>query len=191
MMSDPLDVDLSLSDQEAHPQDTNAIDVVRSHAEQGTEYDGMGSPRLTQEGKTQSPTEPELEHLRGELQNEFMAMRDDLDNEDMRRLTLFLYLIPVIGFLPAVWTLYRRLGDRHQQSVSRLSVTLAMGWLLSYLMVNLGATTTSPSVALPLLVVSSLLTSGYFLINIGLMIQLLRRKRLWVPGISRWSDRLP
>ncbi|NEP76478.1 MAG: hypothetical protein F6K29_34025, partial [Okeania sp. SIO2G5] len=104
---------------------------------------------------------------------------------------LFLYLIPVIGFFPAVWTLYRRLGDRHQQSVSRLSVTLAMGWLLSYLMVNLGATTTSPNMVLPLLIVSSLLTSGYFLVNIGLMIQLLRRKRLWLPVISRWSDRLP
>lgn len=135
--------------------------------------------------------EPDLERLRGEIQAEFMDMRDDLDNDDVRRLTLFLYLIPVIGFFPAVWTLYRRLGDRHQQSVSRLSVTLAMGWLLSYLMVNLGATTTSPNVALPLLIVSSLLTSGYFLVNIGLMIQLLRRKRLWLPVISRWSDRLP
>ena len=140
---------------------------------------------------SQSPTEPELERLRGEIQAEFMDMRDALDNDDMRQLTLFLYLIPVVGFFPAVWTLYRRLGDRHQQSVSRLSVTLAMGWLLSYLIVNLGATTTSPNMALPLLIVSSLLTSSYFLVNIGLMIQVLRRKRLWLPIISRWSDRLP
>ena len=132
----------------------------------------------------------ELERLRGEIQDEFMEMRDDLDNDDVRRLTLFLYLIPVVGFFPAVWTLYRRLGDRSQQSVSRLSVTLAMGWLLSYLLLNIGASS-SPNAALPLLIVSSLLTSSYFLINIGLMLQLLRRKRLWLPGISRWSDRLP
>ena len=140
---------------------------------------------------SQSPTEADLERLRGEIQEEFMEMRDGLDNDDMRQLTLFLYLIPVVGFFPAVWTLYRRLGDRHQQSVSRLSVTLAMGWLLSYLVVNLGASTTSTNVALPLLIVSSLLTSGYFLVNIGLMVQVLRRKRLWLPIISRWSDRLP
>lgn len=134
--------------------------------------------------------ETDLEGLRGEIQSEFVAMRDELDNDDVRRLTLFLYLVPVVGFFPAVWTLYRGLGDRQQQSVSRLSVTLAMGWLLSYLLVNLGAST-SPNAALPLLIVSSVLTSGYFLVNIGLMVQLLRRKRLWLPGISRWSDRLP
>lgn len=135
-------------------------------------------------------SDPELERLRGDVQTELMEMREELDNDDIRRLTLFLYLIPVVGFFPAVWTLYRRLGDRHQQSVSRLSVTLAMGWLLSYLITNLSAST-SPHAALPLLMISSLLTSGYFLVNIGLMIQLLRRKRLWLPLISRWSDRLP
>ncbi|NET50285.1 MAG: hypothetical protein F6K09_16610, partial [Merismopedia sp. SIO2A8] len=81
-------------------------------------------------------------------------------------------------------------GDRHQQSVSRLAVTLALGWLLGYLLLNVGANTASSN-AFPLLVLSSLLTSSYFLINIGLMLQLLRRKRLRVPGISWLSDRLP
>ncbi|NEQ96252.1 MAG: hypothetical protein F6K30_05945 [Cyanothece sp. SIO2G6] len=119
-----------------------------------------------------------------------MEIRDELDNDDVRRLTLFVYLIPIVGFIPALWTLYRRLGDRPQQSVSRLSVTLAMGWLLGYLLLNLGANT-SPNLTLPLLLISSLLTSGYFLTNIWLMVQLFRRKRLWLPGISRLSDRLP
>lgn len=140
--------------------------------------------------QTPQPTDAEVERLRGELQAELMEMRDELDNDDVRRLMLFVYLIPVIGFLPAVWTLYRRLGDRHQQSVSRLSVTLAMGWLLGYLLLNLGANT-DPNLTLPLLLISSLLTSGYFLTNIWLMVQLLRRKRLWLPGLSRLSDRLP
>ena len=168
MTADPLHSDLSTS--------RNSDRFPADHA--ASRNDSGRSP------------DPELERLRGEIQAEFMDMRDELDNEDVRRLTLFLYLIPVVGFFPAVWTLYRRLGDRHQQSVSRLSVTLAMGWLLSYLMVNLGAST-STHMALPLLIMSSLLTSGYFLVNIGLMIQLLRRKRLWLPVISRWSDRLP
>jgi len=142
------------------------------------------------ERSTREPTDAELEQLRGELQVEFMELRDDLDNTDVRQLTLLIYLIPVVGFLPAIWTLYRRLGDRRQQSVSRLSVTLAMGWLLGYLLLNVGADLSS-SAALPLLLMSSVLTSGYFLINISLMVQLLRRKRLHIPGISRLSDRLP
>ena len=179
--SDPLSSDLLPSDRFGSVDDTFDDTVVHNESDINN--------RRTR--AMRSPTDPELERLRGELQAEFMEMRDELDNDDVRRLTLFLYLIPVVGFFPAVWTLYRRLGDRHQQSVSRLSVTLAMGWLLSYLMVNLGATTANPNVALPLLIVSSLLTSGYFLVNIGLMIQLLRRKRLWLPIISRWSDRLP
>ncbi|MGF1496710.1 MAG: hypothetical protein ACFB8W_07775 [Elainellaceae cyanobacterium] len=115
---------------------------------------------------------------------------ESLGNGDLRRIGLFLYLLPVVGFFPALWTLYRRQGDRQQRAVSRLAVTLALGWLLSYLLLNTGAQA-SDSLALPLLIMSSLLTSGYFLVNIGLMVQLWRRKRLWLPGVSRLGDRLP
>ena len=149
----------------------------------------MKDPDFTENQERELP-ESELERLRGEIQLEFLEMRDALDNTDVRRLALFLYLVPVIGFIPALWTLYQRLGDRHQQSVSRLSITLTLGWLFGYILLNMGAHT-SPNLAVPLLIASSLLTSGYFLLNIGLMIQLLRRKRLWLPGISRISDRLP
>ncbi|MDB9368125.1 hypothetical protein PN456_04005 [Nodularia spumigena CS-586/05] len=37
---------------------------------------------------------------------------------------LFLYLIPVLGFFPSLWTLYRRQGTREQLVVSRLSLHL-------------------------------------------------------------------
>lgn len=150
----------------------------------------MNSDPSPPEHETPEPSDTELEQLRGEIQTEFMEMRDELDNDDVRRLTLFVYLIPIVGFIPALWTLYRRLGDRPQQSVSRLSITLTMGWLLGYLLLNLGANT-APNLTLPLLLMSSLLTSGYFLTNIWLMVQLFRRKRLWLPGLSRLSDRLP
>jgi hypothetical protein len=116
-----------------------------------------------------------------------MKELDPLENQDLKRLQLFVYLIPVIGFLPALWTLYRRQGTREQQAVSRLSVTLALGWLLGYILLLAGAQT-SEFWTLRLLFLNSLLTSGYFLVSIGLMARVWRRKPLRLPGISRIAE---
>jgi hypothetical protein len=42
------------------------------------------------------------------------------------KIQLILYLIPIIGFFPSLWTLYRRQGGREQLAISRLSITLAL-----------------------------------------------------------------
>jgi hypothetical protein len=118
-------------------------------------------------------------------------MQDDpFDNEDLKHLQLFFYFLPVIGFFPALWMLYRRQGDRHHKTASRLAVTLALGWLLGYLLLGVGAET-SEALSLPLLLMSSFLTSGYFLVNIWLMVRVWRRKSLKLPLVSRLSQRLP
>jgi hypothetical protein len=116
-----------------------------------------------------------------------MKELDPLENQDLKRLQLFVYLVPVIGFLPALWTLYRRQGTREQQAVSRLSVTLALGWLLGYILLSAGAQT-SEFWTLRLLFLNSLLTSGYFLVSIGLMVRLWQRKLPRLPGISRIAE---
>lgn len=115
---------------------------------------------------------------------------DPLENRDLQRLLIFIYLIPVVGFFPAFWTLYRRRGSREQRDASRLVVTLSMIWVLGYLLLGAGSALSDTS-TLPLLIMSSLLTSGYFLANIWLMVCLWQRKPLRLPGISRLSDRLP
>lgn len=112
------------------------------------------------------------------------------ENRDLQRLLVFIYLIPVVGFLPALWTLYQQRGSREQRQASRLVVVLTTGWILGYLLLGMGAQTSS-SLSLPLLIVSSLLTSGYFLVNIWLMICLWQGKSLYLPGLSRLGDRLP
>lgn len=112
---------------------------------------------------------------------------DPLENSDLQRLQLFIYLIPVLGFFPAIWTLYRRQGTREQQAVSRLSVTLAFGWLLGYILLSTGAQT-SEFLTLRLLFLNTLLTSGYFLVNIGLMARVWKRKSVRLPGISRVAE---
>jgi hypothetical protein len=119
-----------------------------------------------------------------------MTQSDPLESKELDRLQIFIYLIPVLGFFPALWTLYRQTGGRSRQNASRLAITLAMGWIVGYTLLAAGAQT-ADSLTLPLLITSSLLTSGYFLANIWLMVRLWQGQSIRLPGISRLSDRIP
>jgi hypothetical protein len=113
---------------------------------------------------------------------------DPLESEDLDRLQILICLIPVLGFFPSLWLLYRQEGGRAQRNASRLAVTLAMGWVLGYGLLGTGAEITG---GVPLLILSSLLTSGYFLANIWLMVRLWQGQSIRLPGISSLSDRIP
>lgn len=122
---------------------------------------------------------------------------EPLDNADLQHVELFFYLIPVVGFFPSLWTLYRHGGSRElpagrseQLAVSRLSVTLAFSWLLGYLLLSFGAAETSEFLTLRLLMLNSLLTSGYFLVSIWLMVRLWQRKSPRLPGFSHLAERV-
>jgi positive regulator of sigma E activity len=115
--------------------------------------------------------------------------QDSGETDHLNRSVLFYYLVPVVGFFPSLWTLYRRRGTKEQIIVSRLSVTLAFGWLLGNLLLQTGAQTTE-SIALPLLLVSTVLTSSYFVISVWLMIRLWQRRSLQIPGISHVAERV-
>ncbi|MCG6136289.1 MAG: hypothetical protein MET45_16865 [Nostoc sp. LLA-1] len=102
---------------------------------------------------------------------------------------LLLYLIPVIGFFPSLWTLYRRQGTREQLAVSRLSITLAFTWLLGYFLLATGAAT-SEFFTLRILILNSFLTSGYFLVSVWLIIRLIQGKSHRVSGFSQLAERV-
>ena len=161
---------------------------------------------------------------------------DNLENSDLKHLYLLFYLIPILGFFPSLWTLYRHnrvasgdvgvassketkdkeeVGDtrewekelhqdcldvkvlpsplhnstRQSLAVSRLSVTLAFSWLLGYLLLNVGAET-SEFLTLRLLVLNSLLTSGYFLVSVWLMVRLASRSSVRLPGFTTLAERV-
>ncbi len=116
-----------------------------------------------------------------------MKEPNPLDNSDLERLQLYIYLIPVLGFFPALWTLYQRQGTRQQQAVSRLSITLAFSWLLGYILLSSGVQM-SEFWTLRLFIMNSLLTSGYFLVSFWLMVRLWQRKPPRLPGISRVAE---
>lgn len=116
-----------------------------------------------------------------------MKELESFDNRDLKRLKLFIYLVPIIGTLPALWTLYRRQGTKEQQAVSRLSVTLAFSWLLSYFLLSSGAQV-SEFWSIRLLLMDTMLTSGYFLVSIGLMVRLWQGKSPRLPWFSRVAE---
>lgn len=104
---------------------------------------------------------------------------------------LLLYLIPAIGFFPSLWALYRRQGSREKLSVSRLSVTLALTWVLGYILLATGATSSNSNLfTLRLLILNSFFTSSYFLVSIWLMIQISKNKSKGLPGFSQLADRV-
>ncbi|MBD2310491.1 hypothetical protein H6G20_02225 [Desertifilum sp. FACHB-1129] len=114
---------------------------------------------------------------------------DPFENAELNRLQLFIYYVPVLGCISALWTIARSQGNRQQRAASRLAVLLALAWVGGHAVLEAGARS-SESYAFPLLLTSSLLTSGYFLINFWLMVRLWQRKSTRLPGVSHLSDRV-
>lgn len=112
------------------------------------------------------------------------------ENAYFKRLQLYIYLTPVVGCIPALWTLYRKNGDRQTQVTCRLAVILALTWAIAISFLNTSANS-SESLHLPLLIASSTITSSYFFLNVWLMIRLWRHQSIRIPGISDLGDRLP
>ncbi|MEH2288143.1 hypothetical protein [Nostoc sp.] len=103
---------------------------------------------------------------------------------------LLLHLVPIVGFFPSLWTLYRGQGSREQLAISRLSITLALTWLLSYLLLATGAATSSNFFPLRLFILNSFLTSGYFLVSVWLILRLMQGKSGRLPGFSNLAERV-
>lgn len=96
----------------------------------------------------------------------------------IRHLQLWIYLLPVVGIVPAVWTLYRAEKPlktnsvirsnsmvilRQQQKTSRLALNLALLWLSCYSLLSLGAANVSGVESFRLLYTNAMITTGYFL----------------------------
>ncbi len=122
-------------------------------------------------------------------QEEQLRKNNLTNNPEQGRVQLFVYLIPVIGFLPALWILYKRQGTPQQQGVSRLAVTLALSWLLGQVLLGMSFQA-SESLTLPVLLMSSVLTTSYFIVNFGLMIRIWQQQSLWLPGLSQIAERV-
>ena len=102
----------------------------------------------------------------------------------LQKRQLSIYLLPVVGVLPALWTLYRTEANSEQKKASRLSIMLLLLWLTSYISLFMGTGQASDITAFRLLYTNALLTTAYFLICFGLMFRLQRGKSPYLPLIS-------
>lgn len=129
------------------------------------------------------------------------------------RLRTYLHLIPVLGVIPSLWTLYgendvrehygeprspledRQEEDREEASVraaSRLSVTIGISCISAIALLGAGASTQSSQMAsLRFLMASSFVGSGYFLLSLVLMFRVAKGQSIRLPGVSQLSRRLP
>ena len=112
-----------------------------------------------------------------------------IKKQDISLLGMLIYVIPVIGFFPSLWTLYRREGSREQLRTSRLSITLALTWILGYILLGTGAST-SEFFALRLQILNSFVTSGYFVVSAWLIIRTFKGKSQRVPGFSEFAEKV-
>jgi hypothetical protein len=113
----------------------------------------------------------------------------NVDSTGHSRLQLFILVIPIIGFFPALWMLYRKEGNTTSQSISRLAIVLGLCWVFGSVLLG-WEVQMSETGAIPLLLGSSLLTTSYFIISFGLMIQIWQKKPIWLPGLSWLSEKL-
>jgi hypothetical protein len=117
--------------------------------------------------------------------NDFDFLKSqEIEPDEIRHIRLFFYLVPIFGFFPAVWTLYRRTGGRQERALSRFVIKLSMGWLLLYGMMGASALN-ADSIPLPILLTASFMTSGYFGLNLFLMVRLWQRKTISLPLLGK------
>lgn len=111
---------------------------------------------------------------------------EDLDRHDseIRNLKLLLYFTPVFGMIPALWSLNREGSTRAERNASRVAMKLALAWFASYLTFDVGAHNID-ALQIPLLLTSGLITSGYFVVNLWIVILLWQRKSVDLPLFGR------
>lgn len=118
-----------------------------------------------------------------------MKHPDPVTGTTLERLKLMIYLVPVFGVVPAVYSLWQGHSSRQEQAISRLVVTLALAWVMAYGLLISGSHL-APGLSLRFLVSNTLVTTGYTLANLVLMVRLLQGKSVKVPGFSPLSRRL-
>lgn len=98
---------------------------------------------------------------------------------------VWIYLLPIVGIIPSIWTLSRHKSDlaiksemnSAQLKASRLSISLVVTWLITYALLSLSADRTTDLLAFRLLYTNALLTTGYFVTCTVLMLRSCQKNR--------------
>jgi hypothetical protein len=119
-----------------------------------------------------------------------MKDNDAFSEQKLKKFQLTFYLVPVVGWMPAIVALYGKQASKEQKAVSRLSISLTLIWAIAYFSLSLGALQTTEFLMLRLLYLNGLLTTGYLLTCLVMMLRLWQGKTVRLPGISADAVRL-
>ena len=117
-------------------------------------------------------------------------MNDPFQEQKLEQLKVFLYLIPVLGFVPALWAISNPQSSKAEKKVSRLAIILVLLWLFTYGLLWSGATQSPEWLSLRLLYLNGLFTSGYFILCIALMWRTWQGKLPRLPWISTIAEKI-
>jgi hypothetical protein len=117
----------------------------------------------------------------------------------LTRMRIYLHLVPVLGVVLSLWTLYGKADTRREEieeaqvrAASRLAIVLGVGCIGAIALLGAGASSQASQIAsLRFLIASSSVGSGYFLLSLGLMFRVAKDQSIRLPGISQLSRRLP
>lgn len=117
-----------------------------------------------------------------------MSKQFYIQRKTEQHLQLWIYLLPIVGIIAAIWTLYRAKSDpslssqedmtnattslRQQQKISRLSINLVLICLSCYGLFSWGAGNASEILSFRLLYANAMITTVYFLTCTFLMSRL-------------------
>lgn len=115
-------------------------------------------------------------------------MSESFDRKEIKNLMLLFYLMPVFGAGLSLWTLSNPNASSSERALSRLAMKLMLTWFAGTVMLDVGVENID-ALKLPLLIVSSLFTSGYFVLNLRLMLRLWQGRSIDLPFFGRVSRR--
>ncbi len=116
------------------------------------------------------------------------SLKNPEAKKEVKDLMLLFYLMPVFGVGPALWTLSQPDRSPRERALSRLAIRLMLAWFAGTVALDVGVETID-ALKLPLLIISSVFTSGYFVLNLGLMLRLWQGRAIDLPLLGRISAR--
>jgi hypothetical protein len=112
---------------------------------------------------------------------------DPLKENKLKFLKLLIILLPIIGFVPALWTLYQSASTSEEKKVSRVSLGLGISWLIAYILLGIGAGNSSDLITFRLMYLNGLITSGYFIASVIFMFGIWRGK---LPNFPQFNPKI-
>jgi len=121
-----------------------------------------------------------------------MSSHSSTQQQTEKHLQLWIYFLPLVGVIPAVWTLYRTREHssidcqnnplvnypqlQQQLKASRRSLNLNLAWLCSYILFSYGSISVTEITSFRFMFANAIATTGYFVVCTFLMTRLGKKK---------------